>query len=179
MVRATALLGLGAFLAVIGPHEGRASAAQGSEARRAMSEDARRMHENLVALSKGEGSISDLRVEFMDGGMSSHRSFAIEAGKLVSKQWESPGARMIQREGRVDDARVRKLLEQLIARQYWTFEGTRFVPDAPIFLFRFHYGDLKHVDFRCDAEELQRSETRTAIRDLFLKFASETEMKPS
>ncbi len=143
-----------------------------------MSEDVRRMHERLVALSKGEGSISDLRVEFMDGGMSSHRSFNIEVGKLVSKEWKSPGARMIHREGRVNDSRVSKLLEQLIAQQYWTFEGTRFIPDAPIFLFRFYYGDMKHVDFRCDAEELQQSETRTAIRELFLRFASETEMKP-
>lgn len=136
------------------------------------------MHERLLALSRGEDSLSSLRVEFMDGGMASHRSFNIEAGKLVSKEWTSPGAPLTHREGRVSDARVKKLLDELIARQYWTFEGTRFIPDAPIFLFRFYYGDLKPVDFRCDFEETRRSETRAAIRDLFLRFASETDMKP-
>ena len=141
-----------------------------------MSEDMRRMHERLVALSEGEASTAELRIELMDGGMSSHRSFSIEAGKLVSKEWKSPGSPMIHREGRVTDARVAHLLQQLIAKRYWLFEGTRFIPDAPMFLFRFYYGDLQHVDFRCDAEELEESEVRGAIRDLFLKFVSETEL---
>jgi hypothetical protein len=135
------------------------------------------MHERLIALSKGAGSMSDLRIEFLDGGMASHRSFLVEGGKLVRREWSSPGAPMIQLEGSVTDSRVSQLLEQLIAKQYWTFEGTRFVPDAPLFLFRFHYRDLKPVDFRCDAEEFQRSEARAAVRDLFLRFVSETEMK--
>ena len=155
-----------------------AKAAQGPESEVAMSEDVRRMHERLIALSKGEGSTSELRIEFMDGsGMSSHRSFNIEAGNLVSKEWKSPGSPMIHREGRVTDSRVSKLLQLLIAKQYWTFEGTRFIPDAPMFLFRFYYGGLNYVDFRCDAEEFRKSEARGAIRNLFLNFASETEMK--
>ena len=152
-------------------------AALGAESRAEMSEDVRRMHERLVALSQGEGSMSDLRIEFLDGGMSAHRSFLIEGGTLVSKEWSAPGAPMVQLEGSVTDSRVSELLERLIAKQYWTFEGTRFVPDASLFLFRFYYRDLKPVDFRCDAEEFQRSETRAAIRDLFLRFVAETEMK--
>ena len=135
------------------------------------------MHDRLVALSKGEGSTSELRIEFMDGGMSAHRSFSIEAGRLASKEWKSPGAPMIQREGRVTDSRVSELLQQLIASKYWTFQGSRFVPDAPIFLFRFHHGDLKAVDFRCDDHEIRESEARGAIRELFLRFASDTEMQ--
>ena len=180
MARRGTWLGLTALLAIAGCDDVSASvkAATGPESEAAMSEDVRRMHERLVALSKGEGSTSDLRIEFMDGsGMSSHRSFNIEAGHLVSKEWKSPGSPMIHREGSVTDSRVSKLLQQLIAKQYWTFQGTRFIPDAPMFLFRFYYGDLKYVDFRCDAEEFQKSQARVAIRNLFLKFASETEMK--
>jgi hypothetical protein len=142
-----------------------------------MSEDVQRMHERLVALSGGQGSISDLRIELMDGGMAAHRSFTIEAGKIVSKEWTSPGSRMIQREGSVTEAGISKLLQELIAKRYWTFPGTRFVPDAPVFLFRFYYGDLAPVDFLCDEEELVGSEARVAIRDTFLQFVSATEMK--
>lgn len=141
-----------------------------------MPEDVRRMHERLMALSQGEDSIADLRIELMDGGMASHRSFTIGAGKLVSKEWKSPGSPMIHREGTVTDSRVSNLLQELIARKYWTFPGTRFVPDAPTFLFRFFYRDLKYVDFRCDDEELRESAGRVAIRDSFLEFVSETEM---
>lgn len=164
-------LGLVALLAF----DARAAQAPSPEA--GMSEDARRMHERLVALSKGEDSPSELRIEFMDGSMSAHRSFNLEAGYLVSKEWKSPGAPMIHREGTVSDSRVSELLQQLIAKQYWRFQGTRFVPDAPMFLFRFYYGDLKAVDFRCDADEFQESQARGAVRELFLKFASETEMQ--
>ena len=46
-----------------------------------------------------------------------------------------------------------------------------------MFLFRFYYGDLKYVDFRCGAEEFRKFEARSAIRSLFLRFASETKMK--
>jgi hypothetical protein len=135
------------------------------------------MHARLMALSQGEGSMSDLRIELMDGGMAAHRSFTINAGKLVSKEWTSPGSPMVQREGDVPDARLAELLQQLIAKRYWSFEGTRFVPDAPVFLFRFFYGDLSYVDFRCDHEELEESAARSAIRTLFLTFVSETAMK--
>lgn len=175
MGRRLVWLGVVALLACCGRDDARGAQALSPEA--GMPEDARRMHERLVALSRGEGSTSELRIEFMDGGMAAHRSFSIEAGHLSSKEWKSPGAPMIHREGRVTDSRVSELLQQLIARQYWTFQGSRFVPDAPIFLFRFHYGDLKAVDFRCDDHEIRESEARAAIRELFLKFASETEMQ--
>lgn len=144
----------------------------------AMSEDAGRMHERLLALSQGDGSLSELRIEFMDAnGLSSHRSFNLQSGTLVSKEWSSPGAAMVQREGTVSDARIVALLEKLIAIRYWTFQGTRFVPDAPVFLFRFYYGDLAYVDFRCDAGEFRQSDERSAIRDAFLQFVDETEMQ--
>ncbi len=147
MVRRGTWLGLTVLLAIAGCDDapGYAKAAQGSESEAAMSEDVRRMHERLIALSKGEGSTSGLRIEFMEGS--------------------------------VTDSRVSELLQQLIAKQYWTFQGTRFIPDAPMFLFRFYYGDLKYVDFRCGAEEFRKFEARSAIRSLFLRFASETKMK--
>ena len=162
-----------ALLAITGCNDVAASAkAVNPQSEAAMSEDVRRMHERLIALSEGEGSPSDLRLEFMDGGRASHRSFNIEGGTLVSKEWKFPGSPMIHREGRVTDSRVSNLLQQLIAQQYWTFQGTRFIPDAPMFLFRFYYGDLKYVDFRCGAEEYQESEARAAIRSLFLELFS-------
>lgn len=123
--------------------------------------------------------MAELRIEFVDGGMQSHRSFDLQAGRLVSKEWPSPGSPMVEREGSVTSARVSRLVEQLIGKRYWTFGGTRFVPDARVFLFRFYYGDLNPVDFRCDHDELQRSPARVAIRDLFLTLASEIEMKPA
>lgn len=148
--------------------------AQGPESEATMSEDARRMHERLVALSEGEGSISDLRIEFMDGSMASHKSYRIETGKLVSKEWPSPGSPMVERAGSVPDAKLSELLRQLIAKEYWQFEGTRFTPDSPTFLFRFYYGELTPVDFRCDAEEFRSSAARSAIRSLFLDLVSGT-----
>ena len=161
-----------ALLAIAGSD----SAGAGQVSESAMSEDEQRMHERLVALTEGAGSVSDLHIEFMDGSMVSHRSVHIEAGELVSKEWKSPGSPMIHLEGRVTDARVSELLRRLIAEQYWTFQGTRFVPDAPTFLFRFYYGDLKYVDFSCDAAEFQDSPARTRIRDLFVRFLSDTEL---
>ena len=142
-----------------------------------MDDDARRMHEQLLALRQGDGDASMLRIEFMDSrGLSAHRSFALEDGRLTSKEWSAPGAPMIRREGGVSDGRVVELLDDLITNEYWTFQGTRFVPDAPTFLFRFIYADLSPVDFRCDLTELERSRHRTTIRDLFLTFAANTEM---
>jgi len=176
MARRRPWFGLIALLAISGCDDAAASTKAVQEA--AMPEDVRRMHEHLLDLSHGEGSMSDLRIELMDGSRSSHRSFQIEAGHLVSKEWRSPGSPMIQREGSVTDSRVRELLQTLIAKRYWTFQGTRFIPDAPMFLFRFYYGDATYVDFLCDAEEFQKSPTRVAIRDAFLTFVSETEMIP-
>ena len=171
-------LRLGLTLVLVITELAHAEGAQEPESEAAMTEDVRRMHERLTALSRGEGSMSQLRVEFMDAsGLSSHRSYSIESGKLVSREWPSPGSAMIQREGSVPAARVSELLQQLIANEYWRFEGTRFTPDAPMFLFRFYDVDLKPVDFRCDAEEYRKSEARSAIRTLFLEFVSKTEVK--
>jgi len=155
-----------------------AETAQTSTSEVAMSEDARRMHEQLVALSNGKDSISELRIELMDGGPWAHESVTIEAGTLTSKEWKSPGSPMIHREGSVSDARLTELVRQLIEKRYWTFQGTRFVPDAPVFLFRFYYGDLEPVDFRCESEEIESSTQRREVREIFRQFVSETEMTP-
>lgn len=139
-------------------------------------EDARPMHERLVATAAGRSALSELRIELMEGGMAAHRSFSIESGKLVVKEWDAPGSAMVQREGEASDARVARLLQRLLAAEYWRFQGTRFVPDAPMFLFRFYAGD-SYVDFRCDEEEIEASPERRAIRNLFLDFVTETELE--
>ena len=94
-----------------------------------MPDDVRQMHERLVVASRGDGSLSQLRIEVFEGSLAAHRNVNIENGKLVSKEWSSPGAPMVQREGSVADSRVSELLTQLIEARYWTLEGTRFVPD--------------------------------------------------
>jgi len=143
-----------------------------------MRDDVRAMHERLIGLTQGRGVLSDLRIEFMDTkGLASHRSIELAGGRLVSKEWKSPGGPMELREGSVSDARLLELLEQLIEKQYWTFSGTRFVPDAPTFLFRFYYGDLAYVDFSCQREEIERSPARGLVRGLFLSLVDDTEMK--
>lgn len=142
-----------------------------------LSEDARKMHERLVELSHGDRSLESLRIEFMDGSMAAHRSVTVEAGRLTTKEWKAPGASMIQLEGSVTDERLAELLRVLVDRQYWSFRGTRFVPDAPVFLFRFYDGELEPVDYSCDAEEIESSPTRSAIRDAFLTLVSDTELE--
>ena len=137
------------------------------------------MHEVLVRLSGGGDDLDELRIELLDSrGLSSHRSFLLEDGRLVGTAFPAPGEPMERTEGAVSDARVRTLLEELIAAGYWSFEGTRFVPDAPVFLFRFYYAELPYVDFRCDVDELERSPARVAIRELFLELVADTEMSP-
>ena len=138
-----------------------------------LSEDELRMKERVIALSQGAGSLEGLRIEVTDGsGMERSESYNIADGKIVSRIWESPGSPEKRGERTVTDKQVRALLRELVAKQYWTFEGTRFVPDANMFLFRFYSKDLKPVDYSCDADEYARSPERSAIRSVLLTFVA-------
>ena len=138
-----------------------------------MSQDELRMKERVIALSQGEGSVADLRIEGMDGGMASFTHFEITDGKVVRKRWETPGLSAQQGERAVTHEEIRALLKELVAKEYWTFKGTRFIPDANTFLFRFYDKDLQPVDYRCDAEEYRQSPPRSAIRAVLLNFVSD------
>src|SRR3989338_5992671 len=109
-------------------------------------EDELRMKERVVALSQGEGSLADFRIELMDGSMVSSRHYDIAKGKVVSHGWDAPGSPAKDSERAVTDEAIRQLLRDLVDQQYWAFEGTRFVPDAESFLFRFYDKDLPYVD---------------------------------
>ncbi len=139
---------------------------------RELSEDEVRMKEQLIALSQGEASVADLRIELMDGSMVAHRSYLIADGKIVKREWDSPGSPEQHDEWTVTDDEVRALLRDLVEKQYWTFEGTRFIPDNTVFLFRFYYKNLQHVDYRCDVDEYEPSSQRSAIRSALLTFVS-------
>ena len=129
------------------------------------SEDELRMKERVIALSQESDSLEGLRIELVDGsGMGPHSIYEIADGKVVSQTWDVPRSKEKHGERAVTDEEVRALLRELIAKQYWTFEGTRFVPDADIFLFRLYYKDLRPVDYRCDADEYQQSPQRSVIR---------------
>jgi hypothetical protein len=141
-------------------------------AARELSEDELRMKEQLIALSQGEGSVADLRIELMDVNMMAHRSYLIADGRIIKRAWESPGSPEQHDEWTVTDDEVRTLLRDLVEKQYWTFEGTRFIPDNTVFLFRFYYKDLPHVDYRCDVDEYESSPQRSAIRSALLTFVS-------
>jgi hypothetical protein len=144
-------------------------------AARELSDDELRMKERLVALSQGNGEVADLRVGLLDGNMGAHRSYLIADGKIVKRAWEAPGAPEQHDERAVTDEAVRALLRGLVAKQYWTFQGTRFVPDNTVFLFRFDYKDLSQVDYRCDVDEYESSVERSAIRSTLLTFVSDSE----
>ena len=137
-----------------------------------LSEDELRMKEQLIALTHGEGSVADLRIELMEGGMAAHRSYLIANGKIIKREWESPGAPEQHDEWSVIDDAVRRLLRELVEKQYRTFEGTRFIPDNTTFLFRFYYKDLSPVSYRCDIDECESSPQRSAIRSALLTFVS-------
>ena len=141
-------------------------------AARELSEDDLRMKERLIALSQGDGSVADLRIELMDGGMAAHRSYLIANGKIVKREWDLPDPLEKHNKWIVTDDEVRKLLRELVEKQYWTFEGTQFVPDNTMFLFRFYYKNLQYVDYRCDVNEYEPSPQRSAIRSALLTFAS-------
>lgn len=137
---------------------------------RELSKDDLRMKEQLIALSQGKGSITDLRIELMDGGMAAHRSYLIADRKILKREWNSPGSPEKHEERTVTDDQVRKLLQELIEKQYWTFQGTQFIPDTNTFLFRFYYKNLQYVDYHCDANEYISSPQRSAIRSALLTF---------
>ncbi len=136
-----------------------------------LSEDELRMKERLIALSRGEGAVTDLRVELMDGGRLRHRGDTIANGKIVSQIWDLAVPPKSE-ERAVTDKEIRQLLRTLIEHQYWTFQGTQFVPDAPWFMFRFHYKDLSPIEYRCDAHEYEPSAQLSAIRSAWLSFVS-------
>lgn len=137
-----------------------------------LSEDELRMKEQLTALSRGEGSVADLRIKGMDGNMASFTRFEIAGGKVGRQGFRK--LRSPTEERAVTDEEVRKLLRELVEKQYWTFQGTRFIPDADGFLFQFYYKDLKYVAYSCDAQEYQQSEQRSAIRSILLDFVSDS-----
>ena len=135
-----------------------------------LSEDELRMKERLVALSQGTDSLEDLRIELADGNMVASRTYDIAGGKIVSRIWDAPGSPEKREERSVTDEEVRRLLRELVDKQYWTFQGTQFTPDNTMFLFRFYYKDLQPVDYRCDVEEYKSSPQRSAVRSVLLNF---------
>ena len=139
---------------------------------RELSDDELRMKERLIALSQGEGSVADLRIELFDGGMVAHRSYLITDGKIVKREWDLSGPQEKHDEWTVIDKAIRRLLRELVDKQYWTFEGTQFIPDNTMFLFRFYYKNLPYVDYRCDVNEYEPSQLRSAIRSVLLNFVS-------
>lgn len=140
---------------------------------RKLSEDDLRMKERLIALSRGEGAVADLRIELMDGGMLRHRSDTIANGKIVSQVWDL-AAPPKSEERTVTDEEIRRLLRTLVEHRYWTFQGTQFIPDASGFMSRFHYKDLPPVEYRCEAHEYEPSAQLSAIRSVWLSFVSST-----
>ena len=138
-------------------------------------QDEQRMKERLTALSRGQGSLADFRIQMMDGGMAAARHWEIAKGKVVYRAWLEAGASEQHSERAVTDDEIRALLSTLVKQEYWTFAGTRFVPDANMFLFRFYDKDLEPVDYSCDAEEYPPSSPRAAIRAIFLTFVSNGE----
>ncbi len=144
-----------------------------------LSKDELRMKEHLIALGQGAESLEGLRIEVADGSAMTpnYGSYDIADGKVVSQEWTEIGGEEKRSERAVSDEQVRGLLRELAERQYWTFQGTSFIPDADTFLFRFYYKDLKDVTYRCDAQEYQQSEPRSAIRDVFLKFVSKNSVQ--
>ncbi|HBO97159.1 MAG TPA: hypothetical protein DE315_06275 [Candidatus Omnitrophica bacterium] len=141
------------------------------EVNRLLSEDELRMKERLIALSRGEGAVADLKAELMDGGMLRHRGDTIANGKIVSQIWDLAVPPKSE-ERAVTDREIRQLLRTLIEHQYWTFQGTQFVPDAPGFMFRFHYKDLPPIEYRCETREYEPSAQLSAIRSVWLSFVS-------
>lgn len=139
---------------------------------RELSKDELRMKERLIALSRGEGAVADLRVELMDGGMASALFYNIASGKIVSQEWVATGSLPKREERAVTDKEIRQLLRTLIEHQYWTFLGTQSIPDASGFMFRLHYKDLPSVEYRCDAHEYEPSAQLSAVRSVWLNFVS-------
>ena len=137
------------------------------------SADDRRMKAHLVVISQGTEPLTGLRIEVSDGNMARWRHYEITGGQVASQAWDELGAPAQDAQWTVTDEAVRQLLSELVAQQYWVFQGTRFVPDADTFLFRFYYQGLPFVTYQCDAEEYRRSQPREAIRSTLLTFVSQ------
>ena len=140
-----------------------------------LSSDELRMKERVIALSREDGSLADLRIELMDGGAMTGERMAvydIAGGTIVSQEWDAPGSPEQRQERAVTDEAVRALLRALVETQYWTFQGTQFIPDADSFLVRIHDKGLQPVEYRCDAQEYASSPQRSAIRSVLLTFVS-------
>ena len=144
-----------------------------------LSQDELSMKERLVKLSQGAGSLEELRIEFVDGSSMSPnmKIYNIAKGKISGQKWTSIGSKAKNYERAVTEDELRNLLRELIEKQYWIFQGAKFILDAPTFLFRFNYKGLKSVQYDCDANEYQKSENLSAIRDLFLRFVSDGLLK--
>lgn len=144
-------------------------------AARELSEDELRMKERVIALSQGEGAVADLQIEVLDGTamtLSGNRIDHIADGKVTSQVWDYIGSPVQRDERTVTDDEVRKLLGALVEKKYWTFQGTKFIPDFEEFMFRFHYKNLQPVEYRCQAHEYQQSQPLSAIRSVLLSFVS-------
>ena len=140
-----------------------------------LSEGELRMKERVIALSREDGSLADLRIELIDGGpMTGERTalYDIAGGKIVSQEWDAPGSPEKRQERATTEEEVRKLLQELVEKQYWTFQGTQFIVDADEFMFRVHYKNLQPVEYRCQAHEYQQSQPLSAIRAVLLTFMS-------
>ena len=140
-----------------------------------LSEDELRMKERVIALSQGDGSVADLTIDVLDGTpmqTTGNRIYHIANGKVVSQEWESIGSPEKRQERAVTEEEVRKLLQELVEKQYWTFQGTQFIVDADEFMFRVHYKNLQPVEYRCQAHEYQQSQPLSAIRAVLLTFVS-------
>ena len=141
-----------------------------------LSQDELSMKDRLVALSQKTSSLDDLKIEFFDGsGMSPDlKIYNIMKGKISAQHWTLRfGSQAKIHERAMTDDELRNLLRELIEKRYWTFKGTRFTPDAPLFLFRFHYKGLNPVDYHCEDDEYRKSKELSSIRDLFLRFVSD------
>lgn len=135
-------------------------------------EDPARVRQQVDALARGDGSLDGFRIEVFEGGMAAHTSYLIHGtGAIETRAWDHPGAPEARSERAVSGDDVRKLLGKLLAREYWTLEGTRFVPDAPTFILRLWDGDRVYEDYSCMIEECLASPPRAAIRQLLLDFA--------
>lgn len=140
-----------------------------------LSGDAQRMKERLVALSQGAGAVADFRMELLGGGAMTGAKmgiYTIADGKIISQEWDAPGSPEKRDERVVTEDEIRKLVRELVEKQYWTFQGTAFIPDAEEFMFRIHYKNLQPVEYRCQAREYQPSQPLSAIRSVLLTFVS-------
>ena len=91
-------------------------------------------------------------------------------GKAVRDTWEGTGSPKTHGERAVTDDEIRQFLQELLETEYWTFRGTRFIPDYDDFRVRFHYKDLTPVEYYCQAHEYEPSQSLLAIRDVVLTF---------